>query len=212
MHGEPFWICYDHDDDCRRAIGSLVNVWVGYRVPLHWLAGGERGPALLRSGGEAEDLVDEGPLRRHVVGRRGRHLSLGEYRHRLDAGQRPPRRPEALKAEHRPGQALHAAVILLDGLIANDKFCLVRRTRLRLSWSRRSRRDRSTRASAPSAEALLTGGTDAMPVDRTSDDAAGPGRPTPLRPSLSGGAGLDGGAGRRACRRVARSRRTGGRP
>src|SRR3954462_310846 len=21
MHGEPFWICYDHDDDCRRAIG-----------------------------------------------------------------------------------------------------------------------------------------------------------------------------------------------
>jgi hypothetical protein len=32
MHGEPFWICYDHDDDCRRAIGSLVNVWVGYRT------------------------------------------------------------------------------------------------------------------------------------------------------------------------------------
>jgi hypothetical protein len=103
-------------------------------------------------------------------------------------------------------------VVLLDGLIANDKFCLVRRTRLRLSWSRLSLRDRSTRASAPSAEALLTGGTDAMPVDRTSDDAAGPGRPMPLGPSLSGGAGLDGGAGRRACRRVARSRRTGGRP
>jgi hypothetical protein len=32
MHGEPFWICYDYDDDCRRAIGSLVNVWVGYRT------------------------------------------------------------------------------------------------------------------------------------------------------------------------------------
>ena len=31
MHGEPFWICYDHDDDCRRAIGSPLNVWVGYR-------------------------------------------------------------------------------------------------------------------------------------------------------------------------------------
>jgi hypothetical protein len=31
MHGEPFWICYDHDDDCRRAIGSPVNIWVGYR-------------------------------------------------------------------------------------------------------------------------------------------------------------------------------------
>ena len=31
MHGEPLWICYDHDDDCRRAIGSPLNVWVGYR-------------------------------------------------------------------------------------------------------------------------------------------------------------------------------------
>jgi hypothetical protein len=29
--GEPFSICYDHDDDCRRAIGSAVNIWVGYR-------------------------------------------------------------------------------------------------------------------------------------------------------------------------------------
>ena len=31
MRGEPFWTCYDHDDDCRRAIGSPLNVWVGYR-------------------------------------------------------------------------------------------------------------------------------------------------------------------------------------
>lgn len=22
MRGEPFWICFDHDDDCRRAIGG----------------------------------------------------------------------------------------------------------------------------------------------------------------------------------------------
>lgn len=29
--GEPFWICYDHDDDCRKAIGGGVNIWVGYR-------------------------------------------------------------------------------------------------------------------------------------------------------------------------------------
>jgi hypothetical protein len=31
MHGDPFWICYDHDDDCRRATGSALVVWVGYR-------------------------------------------------------------------------------------------------------------------------------------------------------------------------------------
>lgn len=31
MQGEPFWVCYDHDDDCRRAIGGAVNLWIGYR-------------------------------------------------------------------------------------------------------------------------------------------------------------------------------------
>ncbi|UGY11636.1 MULTISPECIES: GFA family protein [unclassified Phyllobacterium] len=30
--GEPFWICYDHDDDCRRAIGSPLTIWVGYKT------------------------------------------------------------------------------------------------------------------------------------------------------------------------------------
>lgn len=32
MNGGPFWICYDHDDGCRRAIGSPLAVWVGYRL------------------------------------------------------------------------------------------------------------------------------------------------------------------------------------
>ncbi|HIP78329.1 MAG TPA: GFA family protein [Kiloniellaceae bacterium] len=31
FRGEPFWICFDHDDDCRRATGAAVVVWVGYR-------------------------------------------------------------------------------------------------------------------------------------------------------------------------------------
>jgi hypothetical protein len=31
LRGEPFWIAYDHDDDCRRALGSAFAVWVGYR-------------------------------------------------------------------------------------------------------------------------------------------------------------------------------------
>ena len=46
-----------------------------------------------------------------------RTLSLGEHRHRLHPGQGPPCGPEALKAEHRPGQALHAAVVLLDQVV-----------------------------------------------------------------------------------------------
>lgn len=31
LSGTPFWIAFDHDDDCRRAIGSPLTVWVGYR-------------------------------------------------------------------------------------------------------------------------------------------------------------------------------------
>ena len=31
VRGEPFWVAYDHDDDCRRALGSPLTVWVGFR-------------------------------------------------------------------------------------------------------------------------------------------------------------------------------------
>src|SRR3954464_1480868 len=61
--------------------------------------------------------MHEGPLGRHVVGGHGTHLSLGQHRHRLHPGQGAPRRPEALEPEHRPGQALNAAVILLDPVV-----------------------------------------------------------------------------------------------
>src|SRR5918912_255207 len=86
-------------------------------VPLHCLTAGEPWPASLRSGRKTEDLLYKGSLRRHVTLGHGTYLSLGQHRHRLDAGQRPLRRPEALKAEHGPGQALDPAVILLDPVV-----------------------------------------------------------------------------------------------
>src|SRR5215207_3034522 len=61
--------------------------------------------------------MDEGPLRRQVVHGHRTHLSLGEHRHGLDAGQGAPGGPEALEAEHRPGPALDAAVVLLDPVV-----------------------------------------------------------------------------------------------
>ncbi|MER8963031.1 GFA family protein [Mesorhizobium sp. M0701] len=54
MRGEPFWICSDHDDDCRKAIGSPLSVWVGYRPSEFTLLTGtpktfSKTPAVLRS-------------------------------------------------------------------------------------------------------------------------------------------------------------------
>src|SRR3954468_4080703 len=94
--------------DQMGALGAQVAV---HRVPLRWLTAGEPWPTSLRSGRKAEDLLYKGSLRRHVTPGHGTHLSLGQYRHRLHPGQRPLRRPEALKAEPGPGQALDPAVI-----------------------------------------------------------------------------------------------------
>ncbi|RWE57172.1 GFA family protein [Mesorhizobium sp.] len=54
MHGDPFWICSDHDDDCRKAIGSPLTVWVGYRPAQFRLLTGtpktfSRTPGVLRT-------------------------------------------------------------------------------------------------------------------------------------------------------------------
>src|SRR4051812_15433047 len=62
------------------------------------------------SGRKAEDLLYKGSLRPYVTPGHRTHLSLGE--HRLDAGQRSLRGPEALKAKHGPGQAPQLALLL----------------------------------------------------------------------------------------------------
>src|SRR3954454_23954535 len=68
-------------------------------------------------GRKAEDLLYKGSLRRHVTPGHCTHLSLGQHRHCFHPGQRPLRRPEALKAEHGPGQALDPALVLLDPVV-----------------------------------------------------------------------------------------------
>ena len=30
FHGRPFWITYDHDADCRKAVGAPLVIWIGY--------------------------------------------------------------------------------------------------------------------------------------------------------------------------------------
>ncbi|CAN7692962.1 GFA family protein [Rhizobium sp. LjRoot98] len=30
--GKPFWINWDHDRDCRKALGSPMTIWIGYKA------------------------------------------------------------------------------------------------------------------------------------------------------------------------------------
>src|SRR5947199_10840709 len=98
-----------------------------------------------------------------------------------------------------------------DGAITNDKFCWVRRTQLRLSWSRLALCSRPAQSDVASAESLLPGGSDATSVERTPDQTAGTGRTAPVGPGVPGGAGLErGGRGRRGARRRASQTSTEG--
>lgn len=76
MHGEPFWICFDHDSDCRRATGGAVIVWIGYRPDQFKILTGEprrfsRTKGVVRtfceSCGTTIGYVDEGIPDEHYV-------------------------------------------------------------------------------------------------------------------------------------------------
>ncbi|MBV8854838.1 MAG: GFA family protein [Sinobacteraceae bacterium] len=41
LEGEPLWICFDHDSDCRRSSGAPMMVWVGCRPEQFCLLQGE---------------------------------------------------------------------------------------------------------------------------------------------------------------------------
>ena len=94
---------------------------------------------------------------------------------------------QAAKASH-PGEAA------LNGIIANDKFCMTRHGQLRLSWSRASvylhskiRRE----FGYPLDEHAHLGGTDETPVAHPSYDSDACKRPAALGSSLSEPSAMD---------------------
>ena len=96
------------DPDLLR--GSVANAAKDYG---EWLM-----PAI--SGGDLEDLGNEGSLRRHVPSAGIVCLPLPDHRHRLVAGQRPPGSGQAGKAKPRSHQSFDPLVILLDSSIASE--------------------------------------------------------------------------------------------
>src|SRR6266511_2856932 len=64
-------------------------------------------------------------------------MTLLAHVHELDAGEGTLRRIERLKPEPWAGDSLPAAMILFNGLITPDTFCLSRPSPSRLHWTRR---------------------------------------------------------------------------
>jgi hypothetical protein len=84
----------------------------------------------------------------------------------------------------------HLAVSDLNGLIANDKFCLVRQGRLELSWWRKPLRERKCAELTPAAPAGGCGGEDearmaqATRVDRAPRSAPALGSGLPVADAM----------------------------
>ena len=121
--------------------------------------------------------------------------SLVDHVHRFDPLQRPPRALKRAVSFGEPHTLLHSSVILLNGLITNDKFCFIRRSPLKLEWTRRRRAATDPAAIAADylrEERTLSGGDDeahmASSPSRLSDGGCGAsvGSGLPTSPDLDG--------------------------
>src|SRR5262245_37563137 len=70
------------------------------------------------------------------------HLSFLEHVHEFDPDQGVLGCRERFEPQHGPGYPLHSSMILLDGMITNDKFCMIHQGRVTLRGSRRPYRSR----------------------------------------------------------------------
>jgi len=121
-----------------------------------------------------------------LVGTAGQ-LAFTDHVYQLDAGQGALRGLRSFEAQHGAGDALDRPMILLNGMVTNDKFCLVRRCQVQLRWSRQPYRFRPRKADylldetshrEGSHETPLAG-TTAIPVNGGRGTALGSGVPIP---------------------------------
>src|SRR5262249_47200784 len=133
-------------------------------------------------------------------------------------GNRNTRIFEALKPKHGPHPLFDSTVVLLNGLITNDKFCFVRTSQITLRWAHRPRRDSPQAAVAAKGYLPETphsrGGAYEAPVANPPSLSGSRRRSPTLGPGVSTPAGVDTAVGsqkRRSATRTASRPRTGGR-
>jgi hypothetical protein len=143
----------------------------------------------LESRRDAKEGINETLLPDHIALGQPPDLPFPNQMHRLvtiDRLQGPFRRPEP---QTRRNPLLDKSVVLLNGLITNDKFCLIRVSQQKLRYSRRSRALTCQAAGSyeyPRVERQHRGGTNEATVanpssvstDHGCGAAVGPGLPT----------------------------------
>jgi hypothetical protein len=85
---------------------------------------------------DTEELRDESGFCDHMLFGDPSNSSLTNHVHRLDAFDRSPGTLKGVVAFGQPGALFHGSVVLLNGLITNDKFCFIRSSPLKLRWRR----------------------------------------------------------------------------
>jgi hypothetical protein len=90
-------------------------------------------------GSHLEQLCNELNLAPNVVPPQPPNLPLPDHVHCLIALNRSPGSVELSEALLGVDPAFDGAMVLLNGLITNDKFCFIRLSALKLEWSRRRR-------------------------------------------------------------------------
>jgi hypothetical protein len=87
-------------------------------------------------GGDAEQLADELCLSDHVIGSYRSRSAFSHHLHRLNPAESSPCSLQRTVAFGEPRSPFYVAVVLLNGLIANDKFCLSLVSSRKLDWVR----------------------------------------------------------------------------
>src|SRR5215471_21635862 len=99
---------------------------------------------------------------------------------------------ERFEPQHGPGHPLYTSMILLNGMITNDKFCMIRQGRVKLRWSRRPYRFRPRKPDYAPHDRLHEEHSHETPLADTAPIPADGGRSTTVGPGLPISSGVDG--------------------
>src|SRR5215470_17312245 len=96
------------------------------------------------------------------------HLSFLDHGPEFDPDQRVLGCLERFEPEHRPCDPFDGSMVLFNGLITNDKFCLTRQSQIKLQWSRKPYRFRPRKSAYALDEPSHQGAYHEAPVADTS--------------------------------------------